>query len=191
MFPRSSCTSGNFSRTIGRRIEHSLAVAVRGVDDQRIHAGVYQRAGTLEKVARRADRRGNQQAAVLVLGRDRILPALVRMSFTVIRPISMPSDPPREASRSRCFAMIRSASSSVVPIGAVIAAAGHRRVDRLVETALELQVAVGDDADQAIVAVRRSGRPRLKLGHQRRGFTDRRGIREGDTASGSCRFRNA
>ena len=61
----------------------------------------------------------------------------------------------------RCRARIRSASSSVVPTGAVTSfSLRHRLADRLVEVPLELQVAVGDDADQPARRRPRSARRR-------------------------------
>ena len=49
-------------------VEHALAVAVGGVDDEEVDAGGDQRLGPLEGVGADADGGGDPEAAALVLG---------------------------------------------------------------------------------------------------------------------------
>ena len=50
------------------RVEHALRMAVRGVDDQQVDAGVDQPLGALEAVVADAGGGGDAQAALRVLG---------------------------------------------------------------------------------------------------------------------------
>ena len=50
------------------RVEHALRMAVRGVDDEKVDAGVDQPLGALEAVVADAGRGGDAQAALRVLG---------------------------------------------------------------------------------------------------------------------------
>ena len=68
------------------RVEHALRMAVRGIDDDDVDAGVDQRLGALEAVIADAGRGGDAQAALLVLAGVRDEPAAFSMSLTVIRP---------------------------------------------------------------------------------------------------------
>ena len=95
--------------------------------------------------------------SLLALGCSRRL----KMSLTVMRPLSTPLASTTGSFSIRCCARIRSASSRLVPTGAVTRLVlRHRLADRLVEVALELEIAVGDDADRAGPVRPRSARPR-------------------------------
>ena len=81
---------------------------------------------------------------------------------------------PPAASRCDARARIRSASSSVVPSRAVIEPVlRHRLVQRPVEVALELQIAIRDDADEPFVVVDDRHARDAKTVHERRRFTHR------------------
>ena len=54
-------------------VEHTLGVAVGGVDEEGVHAGVDQRHGALPAVAEEADGRADAQPAFVVLGGQRVL----------------------------------------------------------------------------------------------------------------------
>ena len=58
-------------------VEHALAVAVGGVDDEQVDAGGDQRLGPLERVGADADRGGDPQATALVLGGGGVLGLLL------------------------------------------------------------------------------------------------------------------
>ena len=60
-------------------VDHAGRLAVGGVDHEHVDAGVAQRLGALPRVAEEADRRADAQAALLVLGRERVLLALVEV----------------------------------------------------------------------------------------------------------------
>ena len=58
--------------------EHVRGVAVRGVEDEHVDAGLDERLGALERVRADADRRADAQPAARVLRRVRVLDALRR-----------------------------------------------------------------------------------------------------------------
>ncbi len=88
--------------------------------------------------------------SLLALGCSRRL----KISLTVISPFRIPRASTTGSFSMRCWARIRSASSRLVPDGrGDQLVLGHRLADRLVEVPLELQVAVGDDADQPPLAI--------------------------------------
>ena len=60
-------------------VDDAGRLAVGGVDDEHVDAGVAQRLGALPRVAEEADRRADAQAALLVLGGERVLLALVEV----------------------------------------------------------------------------------------------------------------
>ena len=87
----------------------------------------------------------------------------LKMSLTVMSPRRTPWASTTGSFSIRCRARMRSASSSVVPTGrGDQVVLGHRLADRLRQVALELEVAVGHDPDEAALGVhdrhaRRSG----------------------------------
>ncbi len=83
-------------------------------------------------------------------------------------PLSTPCASTTGSFSIRCWPRIRSASSSVVPTGAVTSfSLRHRLADRLVEIALELQIAVGDDADEPALSVHDRHAGDLEPPHER------------------------
>ena len=62
--PAATGTSGDSARTDRQRLHHPVLVAVGGVDDEAVDAGVEQRGRAVGDVAVDADRRGDPQAAV-------------------------------------------------------------------------------------------------------------------------------
>src|SRR5207253_7713750 len=58
------------------RVQHALAVAVRGIHHDHVAPGVDQRLGARARVRRAADGRGDAQPAVLVFIRVRVLATL-------------------------------------------------------------------------------------------------------------------
>ena len=60
-------------------VDDARGLAVRGVDDEHVDAGVAQRLGALPGVAEEADGGADAQATLLVLGGERILLALVEV----------------------------------------------------------------------------------------------------------------
>ena len=103
---------GKASRAVGRRAQHAFAVPVRGVDDEHVDARIDERARAIH-VIRRADRRGDAQAAVLVLVRVRKLAALVDVLDRDQSLAACPSRPRPGASRCdacRVSARLRRAS---------------------------------------------------------------------------------
>ena len=67
------------------RFEHPLRMAMGGVDDDHVDAGVDQQLGALEALLAHRGGRGDAQAALLVLGGIG-MGACFSMSLTVIRP---------------------------------------------------------------------------------------------------------
>ena len=135
-------------------------MAVRRVDHHDVAAGAEQGPGPGDRLGARADGRGHAKPAVLVLvgvGKLRALEDVLdgdeaaQHAFGVhhrklLDPV--PGQDPlrlleRGAHRRRDELLLR-----------------HRLVDRLIEIALELEVAVGDDADQPALAVDDRARPR-------------------------------
>ena len=66
--PATTGTCGSSAADGGQRLEHPVLVAVRGVDDEAVGAGVEQLPGLVRDVAVDADRGGDPQAAVGVDG---------------------------------------------------------------------------------------------------------------------------
>ena len=98
-----------------------------------------------------------------------------RMSLTVIRPMSRPSASTIGSFSIRCRCRIASASSRVVPTGAVT----RSRLVITAETGVagvgaEAQVAVGEDADQDVGLVGDRDPRDLVAGHQRQRVRDER-----------------
>ena len=99
-------------------VEDAVRVAVRRVDDEDVHLGVDERGRALERVGPDADRRAHSQPALLVLRRVRVLDPL-----RDVLDGDEALEPP-VASTTGSFSIllrwrIASASSSVVPTGAV------------------------------------------------------------------------
>ena len=67
--PATTGTGGSRRTDRAERLDHPVLVAVRGVDDQAVHAGVEQPAGLVGHVAVHADRGGDPQPARRVDGR--------------------------------------------------------------------------------------------------------------------------
>ncbi len=67
MLPPMTCDCGKFLLDAGHALQHALRVAVRGVDDDDVDAGLDQRCDALVGVGARADRRADAQAPALVL----------------------------------------------------------------------------------------------------------------------------
>ena len=91
------------------------------------------------------------------------------MSLTVIRPVMRP--PRRRSAASRCGGGATAAPprASVVPTGAVTRSLRrHQRGDRLRDVALEAEVAVREDADEATVVVGDRDAGDVVALHQRR-----------------------
>ncbi len=59
-------------------VEHALRVAVRGVDDDQVDAGIDQPLGTLDAAVADRGRRGDAEPPLLVLGRVRVAAATSR-----------------------------------------------------------------------------------------------------------------
>jgi hypothetical protein len=128
-------------------------VPVRGVDHQHVDAGVDQRARTAQEVATRSHRRRHAQAPVPVLVGRRVLPPLVDV---------LDRDQPAQRARVVDHRQLLDAMTAHDCLRLIQRRAGrgghqplarHRVAQRAVERALELQVAVRDDADDPPVAV--------------------------------------
>ena len=83
--PATTCTELEQLLDARDRVEHPLRMAVRGVDDDQVDAGLDQPLGALEAVVADAGGGGDAQAALLVLGGVGVGCAF-SMSLTVIRP---------------------------------------------------------------------------------------------------------
>jgi hypothetical protein len=158
---------------LGRRLQHPFTVAVRGIHHERIDASVDQGLGAHHVIPRRANRRGDAQAAMLILVRVRVLASLVDVldGDESLQPPVLVDD------RQLLDAMV-----GEDPLGLIEGRAfrcgdetflGHRFLERTVQLSLELQVAIGDDADEAVVAVddRNAGDPEAL--HEDRRLADR------------------
>ena len=142
-------------------VEHALRMAVRGVDDDHVGARLDERLDALLGVGADADRGADAQPAELVLARVRVLGRLEDV---------LDGD---EAAQLH-VAVDDQHALEAVPVhqrlGRVeVGALGHRHEplarrhdvgDRLVEIRLEAQVAVGDDADDALAST--TGRPEIR-----------------------------
>ncbi len=133
MLPATSCTSGNASRSCETVLQHPFAVPVSGVHDQDVHPRGDQAAGTHRGICAAANRRGHPEPAVLILVGVGMLPPLEDV-------------PDRDESLQHALAIhdrqlldpvrasIRSASSRLVPTGAVtrfsLASSPHESADR-------------------------------------------------------------
>jgi hypothetical protein len=120
-------------------LKHGVGVAVRRIDDDRVHAGVDEGARARKKIARRADgRRDAQPTGPVASGYRRLW-----ISLVVIRPFSTPRVDDRQL-LGLLRPRICSASSSVVPSrdqpSLVIASRSGR------SSCASARVAVGDDA---------------------------------------------
>ena len=65
--PPMTCRSPHLRLDARDRVEHALGMAVRGIDDDHVDAGLAQRRDALERVRRRADGGADAQAPALVL----------------------------------------------------------------------------------------------------------------------------
>jgi hypothetical protein len=122
-------------------------VAVRGVDDEHVDPGSISASARSKRIGADADRGADAQAALLVLRRERVLDALLDV-LDGDQALEMPS-----ASTTGSFSIlwrwrISSASSSVVPTGAVTSRAASSAPRPAGRGSLEAQVAVREDADE-------------------------------------------
>jgi len=164
----------------GGGVEHALRVAVRGVEHQHVDAGSHERLRARKVVARRADRGGHAQAAVAVLVGRGVLPALVQV---------LHGHEPAQHARGVHHRQLLDAVAAHDRLGLVERGAGggrdelvlgHRLGERAVEGALELQVAVGDDAHQPPLVVDHRHARDLEAGHELHGLAQRGLGGEGD-----------
>ncbi len=126
-------------------------MSVRAVNDQDIHAGTYQFCRALHISRIRPDRSTHSQPAMFILSRFRILPALEDVLY-------------RYQSLEITGTIDHRQLLDLVPMQHTLGflqrcahrygdqlVAGHHLADRSIEVGLELQVAVGDDADQPAI----------------------------------------
>ena len=154
-------------------LEHALAVAVRRVHHDHIHAGGDQAPCPHRRVRSAAHRGGHPEPAVLVLVGVRVLPPLEDV---------LDGDEPLEHAARVHHRQLLDPVLGQDPLGVVEAGAdrggdqvlpGHGLADRLVEVALELEIAVGDDADEPALAVHDRHARDLEPPHQLVGFAER------------------
>ena len=128
-------------------VEHALRMAVRGVDDDDVHARRDQRLDALLVVARDTDRGARAQPPVLVLARERMLGRLqdvldgdeaAELHRLVDDQHALEPVPVHQLLRVLEVGAFRD-RDELVPLG-------HDVGDRLVEVRLEAEIAVGDDA---------------------------------------------
>ena len=135
------------------RSENGVRMTMRSVDDQRVDPRIDERACSRDVITARSDRRRDAQATELVLVRVGILTALVDV---------LDRDEAFEHTLAIHHGQLLDAVLPEDLLGLVErrafvrrdqVAAGHRLAERPVELTLELQIAVGDDADELLVVV--------------------------------------
>jgi hypothetical protein len=146
---------------------------VRRIHDQDVHAGADERAGARVGIRAAADRGGHAEPAVLVLVRVGMLAALEDV---------LHGDQALENAIGVHHRQLLDPVLRQDPLGVVEAGAdrrgdepilGHRVADRLLEIALELEIAVGDDADQPSLSVHDRDAGDLEAPHQDIGLAQR------------------
>jgi hypothetical protein len=128
-----------------------LVVAVRHVDDEHVRARLDERLGALHRVRADADRGADAQPPLLVLRRVRVLDALLDVLHgdePAQAPVGVDDRelldlvPPEDRARLLERRPDRRRHE---------AAARHQRRNRLLRVAVEAEVAVREDADEALV----------------------------------------
>ena len=158
--PAITCTALDSVLTRRHRVEHVLRMAVRGIDDDEIDAGVDQRLGALEALVADGGRGGDAQPALLVLAGVRVGDRLFDVLDGDQADAAIVVVDHQRA--SRCGAGAAAAwprpgstpSRTVTRLSLVISSA-----TALARIGGEAHVAVGEDADQLAGLCRRR-RPR-------------------------------
>ena len=142
-------------------------MAVGGVEDERVGAGVDERIRAFERVRADADGGSNAEAARVRPSSPIGYSMRFEMSLTVISPRSTPASSTTGNFSILCRWRISSASSSVVPDGRRDQlSARHQLRHRPGRVLVEAEVAVREDADEPAVGVRdRDARDAIAL-HQ-------------------------
>jgi len=156
-----------------QRVEHSLAVSVRGVEDEDVDLGAHELARAVEDVPGDADGGAHPQPPERVLRGvgvlDRLLDVLDR-------------DEALEASGAVDDEELLDAVLVEELLGLIQCGAdrrrdqvflGHARGDGLVQPRLEAQVTVGQDADELAPLVDHRNARDLEAGHELQGLDDR------------------
>ena len=145
-------------------VQHALGVAVGGVDEEGVHAGVDQGHGPLPAVAEEADGRADAQAALVVLGGQRVLLGLgeVLGGDEALEPALLVNE--RELLDLVGGQLVRGFLAADADVAGDERHLGHDVADqaeREVRFGDEAGVAVGDDAQQphALVHHRQAGDP--------------------------------
>ena len=132
-------------------IEHALVVAVRGIDDQEVDARLHHALGALVGIGAGADRAADAQLAELVLGRERVLGGLGDVldgdqaaQDVVVVDHQHPLQPVLVHQFLGLFEA-RAFAHGDEPL-----ARRHDFADRGLVARFEPEVAVGDDADDAL-----------------------------------------
>ena len=130
------------------RVEHALRMAVRGVDDEQVDAGIDQPLGALEAVVADAGGGGDAQAALRVLGGVRVeLRLLDVLDGDQADAVAVAID-----DQQLLDAVLVQQALGLVLVDALLdrdeVLAGHQLVDLLRRVGGEAHVAVGQDADQ-------------------------------------------
>ena len=133
-------------------LQHALAVAVRGIDHQHVHARRDKRRRAFERIVRDAYRRAAEQAAVFVLGAVRILDGLFDILgrnqadevIVFIDERQLFDAVPRQNALGLFQAGARRRGDEIF--------ARHHLGDRLILMHLKAKVAVGEDAHEPSIA---------------------------------------
>jgi hypothetical protein len=158
-------------------VEHALRMAVRGVDDDDVRARLDQssvRSSLSEATPTAAPTRSRPSSSLHAFGCS----FAFRMSLTVMRPLELAVGRQHQHALEAMAVHQLLRGLEVGPLGHrdQLVARRHDRGDRLVELGLEAQVAVGDDADDALAlddrqpaeAVARDQRDQVAHRHRRR-----------------------
>ena len=156
-------------------------MSVGRVDDDDIHPRLHQRPRPIEIVTAGADRRRHPQAAMLILVGIGILTALVNVLHR-----DQPLQHPRVIhDRQLLDAMFAQGAFGFIECRAHRRGdqtfAGHHIAQRAIEVPLELQITIGENADQLSASIDDGHPGDLEAHHQRHRFPERRrgGERDG------------
>ena len=129
-------------------------MAVRGIDDEHVYAGIEQRLGAPDAVLAGAGRGGRAQAPVIVLAGIGELLRLLDVLHRVTSPTQRYASSTTISFSMRCWCRSRFALLAIDGFAhrdeLVL---GHQLGDRLRGIGGEAHVAIGDDADQLLRAV--------------------------------------
>ena len=150
--PATTCTALDSRLIRADRVEHALRMAMRGVDDDEIDAGIDQPLGALEAVVADAGRGRDAQAALLVLAgvgvHLRLLDVLHRDQADAAVLVVDDQQLLDAVLVQQALGLLLSTLSRDGDEPFL----GHQLVHRLVRIGGEAHVAIGEDADQLAVA---------------------------------------